>query len=910
MILRALLALWTSVARPMGDHLWQSTLFLAVAAILVLALRKNQARVRYWVWLTASVKFLIPLTLLTALGSHLATPRVSTPAQVLVYSAVEDFSQPFAGQQTPVIYHSTPTAAPVSLLHLLPAIVVAVWLVGIAVVLLRWVIGWVRISLMVRKAASVGEGPEVEALRCLESSLGVRTPIRLVLSPDWMEPGIFGVFRPMLIWPEGISQHLDDRHIEAILAHEVCHARRHDNLTAVLHMLVDAIFWFHPLVWWVGARLEAERERACDEEVSLLCNQPHVYAESILRVCKFCSESPLTCVSGVTGADLKRRVVQIMTEQAGRKLTPVKKLLLAATGLLVIAVPIMLGQATAARRFMLAAIKDAPQPVQFAAHAMLTESQEPAGEEIAASTQNSPNREQPSSDPATASDSSPQFDAASVKPSDASNSHRGFNGSPGGRVFFGGSARMLVQYAYGLQDYQVTGGPDWASSDTFVINAVPPDDSPSRKIAIRNGEPTAEQRRMLQSLLRDRFGLQCHFETKEGEVYVLTRGASPLQFVAPKNPDDPPGATVIFKGTDKGMIEDGEARGRNTTIDYLAIQFGRYLRVPVINQTGITGSWDFQLDPVDPDNQDIPTAVYSVVDRLGLKIKRGRGPVQTLIIDHIEKPTVDGAEVQPAASVVPVAMVQEKAQGSKAMVANADPGFEVATIKPSAPDGPGKRFGWRGGHLITSKTNLNDLIAFAYGLHAKQIVDAPAWFGTDLYDIEGKPDTEGLPSMKQLGMMVQKLLADRFKLTFHHDKRELSVYVISVASGGPKMTKSTASSDDDQGFGFKGLGNLTVSNMTMADFASWMQSGVMDRPVVDQTGLTDRYDFQLKWTPDDSQFAQFRTAGATAPSPSDDPNAPPSLYTALQEQLGLKMRPGKVPDDIIVIDHVERPSPN
>ncbi len=244
------------------------------------------------------------------------------------------------------------------------------------------------------------------------------------------------------------------------------------------------------------------------------------------------------------------------------------------------------------------------------------------------------------------------------------------------------------------------------------------------------------------------------------------------------------------------------------------------------------------------------------------------------------------------------------------MDANANPSFEVATIKPSPPNKPGKGFGFRGGHFMTRNTNLNDLIAFAYGLHAKQIIDGPAWFGTDLYDIEAKPDTEGRPNQKQMQTMVQKLLADRFQLKFHHDKRELSVYVITVASGGPKMTKSTSAPNDPSAFFFRALGDLTVRNQSMADFATWMQSGVMDRPVVDQTGLTDRYDFQLKWTPDESQFGQFRGTGAVVPPPPDDPKAPPSLYTAMQEQLGLKMGPAKVPDDVIVIDHVEKPSEN
>jgi uncharacterized protein (TIGR03435 family) len=245
-----------------------------------------------------------------------------------------------------------------------------------------------------------------------------------------------------------------------------------------------------------------------------------------------------------------------------------------------------------------------------------------------------------------------------------------------------------------------------------------------------------------------------------------------------------------------------------------------------------------------------------------------------------------------------------------AMAADANPSFDVATIKPSAPDAKGKGFGFRGGHFVTFNTNVNDLIAFAYGLHSKQIVGGPDWFGVDLFDIEAKPDAEGRPNLKQMGIMVQKLLTDRFKLTFHHEQRELSVYVIGVAGGGPKMTKSTAAPNDPQGFQFRGLGDLIVRNMTMKDFASWMQSGVMDRPVVDQTGLTDRYDFTLKWTPDDSQFAQFRGAGVSVPPPTDDPKAPPSLYTAITEQIGLKMGPAKAPDDVVVIDHVEKPSAN
>jgi uncharacterized protein (TIGR03435 family) len=245
----------------------------------------------------------------------------------------------------------------------------------------------------------------------------------------------------------------------------------------------------------------------------------------------------------------------------------------------------------------------------------------------------------------------------------------------------------------------------------------------------------------------------------------------------------------------------------------------------------------------------------------------------------------------------------------KPMAPDAKPGFDVATIKPSVPGKPGKGIGFRGRHFTAVNFDVNDLIALAYGLHVKQITGAPDWFGTELFDIDGVPDVEGQPSQKQMDIMMQKLLADRFKLVFHHDKKELAVYAITLGKSGPKMDKSTVGPNDPIGFGFRKLGVLSVHNLTMADFATWMQASVMDKPVVDQTGLTDRYDFTLTWTPDDTQFAQFRSTGATIPT-TEDPNAPPSLYTAVQEQLGLKLEPVRAPDDVIVIDHVEKPSAN
>jgi uncharacterized protein (TIGR03435 family) len=241
------------------------------------------------------------------------------------------------------------------------------------------------------------------------------------------------------------------------------------------------------------------------------------------------------------------------------------------------------------------------------------------------------------------------------------------------------------------------------------------------------------------------------------------------------------------------------------------------------------------------------------------------------------------------------------------MAADADPAFEVATIKPSKPDQQGKGFLVRGRTFSTINTNLSDLITFAYGLHARQIVGGPTWLETEKYDIEAQPDQPGQPNDKQLKLMVKKLLTERFKLTFHNEKKELSVYALTVGKSGPKLTKSEGDPNGLPGLFFRGLGVLPATNATMGDFAGVMQTAVLDRPVVDLTGLTGRFNFTLTWTPDESQFGGL---GIKVPPPTEKADAPPGLFTAIQEQLGLKLEPTKAPVDVLVIDHVEKPSDN
>lgn len=261
----------------------------------------------------------------------------------------------------------------------------------------------------------------------------------------------------------------------------------------------------------------------------------------------------------------------------------------------------------------------------------------------------------------------------------------------------------------------------------------------------------------------------------------------------------------------------------------------------------------------------------------------------------LERATPDTAWVIPT---LPAAL--------RPMAADAHPVFDVATIKPSDPNAPGQGMTVRGRQVVTFNTTVNDLVSFAYNVHARQVIGGPAWFGTDKFNVTGQPDVEGLPNVEQMRGMMQQLLADRLKLKFHREKKEQPVYALMVGSKGPTLTKSAGDPNGLPGLAFRGLGNLRVVNAMMGDFAALMQSSVLDRPVVDQTGLTGRYDFTLTWTPDETQFL---SSGVRVPPPSPDSKVP-GLFTAIQQQLGLKFEPTRLPVDTIVVDSVARPTEN
>jgi len=234
----------------------------------------------------------------------------------------------------------------------------------------------------------------------------------------------------------------------------------------------------------------------------------------------------------------------------------------------------------------------------------------------------------------------------------------------------------------------------------------------------------------------------------------------------------------------------------------------------------------------------------------------------------------------------------------------AAPEIEAATIKPVKEANPNNMHDTTVGRRLSMRyTTLRDLMMMAYEVDPRQIAGGPAWVATDEYDID-LVVADGVQVNQCEEAVLAELLADRFQLKFHREQRVMAVYVLEVAKGGPKLKASDANSAENSGC--EHLGVCNFHKRTLANFARFMQFVVLDRPVMDKTGTAGTFDFTLKWTPDESQFNGM---GFHVPVP-EGTTALPGLFTAIQEQLGLKLEPQKVPAEVLVIDHVERPSEN
>jgi uncharacterized protein (TIGR03435 family) len=523
-----------------------------------------------------------------------------------------------------------------------------IWILGSVVLLLRWTRRWLTLRQLVVRGTPLVDGRETEILGRLTgcpSAEWRRDPLLQILAVDsTIEPGVVGVFRPVLLWPATISARLSDEQIAAIFTHELAHVRRRDNLWAAVHMAVEAMCWFHPLVWWMRARLLDERERACDEAVMHGGRAPQPYAESILRTCEFYLESPLPCVTGVTGADLKRRIETIMRNRPTEALGRARALLLSLFAMATIAAPIGVGVLRAPR--------------------------------LLAQT-------------ATVG-SGPAFETVSIK--------RNTSGAPGGlsRVQSNHytatniTLRQLILNGYGILQGQLVAGPalataDFTNGEHFDIEASLPDGAAANQFS-----------EMMRRMLVDRFKLAAHTETREMPVYSLVKARPDGQLgpalkpttevcagretaggpgARPGGPGPaasapPAGSVDAQKTANLGIVVGGRQQagpgcgalqfgpgqfiGHAVGIDMLVnalVNRGPITGIDrvVLDRTALKDRYDFELKWAPPgraggpapapDDPDRPSLFTALQEQLGLKLEPQRAPIEVLIVESAAMPT-------------------------------------------------------------------------------------------------------------------------------------------------------------------------------------------------------------------------------------------------------------------------------
>lgn len=554
-------------------HVWQSSLFAGFVALLTLALKGNRAEVRYRLWQAASLKFLVPFSLLMAAGrvwEWKTAVAVASPLSAAIDRVTEPLASPLAG------WPGAASGANWTLwswnmatwnASIWPALLATIWLCGFAAVLYRWWTRWqsVRASL-------------VNATR-----LPIASPVPVMSTPSRLEPGVFGIFRPVLLLPDGIAARLTPAQMQAVLAHEFCHVRRRDNLAAAIQMFIEAVFWFHPMAWWIGSRMVEERERACDEDVLRAGSAPEVYVEGILSVCRHYLESPLACASGVTGADLKKRVAAIMAGTALAKLSPAKRLLLAAAGAAMVAGPFVYGMI--------------PQPQL-------------------------------------------RFDVAVIKPAKNEGGRGSLEILPGGGIRAGGwTTKQFVAFAYGVQENQVAGGPAWMTADFYSILAKPEqgDGTDERVKTVAPGTPGwARLQERMRTLLEERFQLTIRRDKKEVPGYALVPAKGgvklkPSEYVGPANT----------------MRSQGAINARGGSMEMLATVLSNFLGRSVANRTGLSETYDYKLeyaqtDPnAEPSDSNAASIFTALQEQLGLKLEAAKVSNDVIVITRLEKPSAN-----------------------------------------------------------------------------------------------------------------------------------------------------------------------------------------------------------------------------------------------------------------------------
>ncbi|MGC3979964.1 MAG: M56 family metallopeptidase [Steroidobacteraceae bacterium] len=591
----------------LANHLWQSTLFAGAVWVLTLILRKNSARIRYSLWLAASIKFLIPVSLLTALGAEMSQSigfERGTQASVISMAA-EQAAQigrltSIGGEASMPLVQVADQARSAGFNKLFIALAI-LWAIGALAVAERWFSRWLQIR------TALGQSKACD--------LAFVVPVRL--STSQLEPGVIGIVRPVLLLPEGIDQRLTPQQMSAVLAHERCHLAWRDNLSGALHMLVEALFWFHPLIWWIGKKLVDERERACDEHVIASGHARESYIEGILNVCEQYLKLQLPCVSGMSGATLKQRMEDIMQMQLIERLSGVRKVLLSAVAAIAIAAPIAVGVLTAPSVSAQAEPSISAQESQGL----------PQGLKI------------------------PFYRNVSIQRVDIERAGTG-------KILFypealdieNMSLRDVIAALHAVNRTQVVGR-DWNSEPLYNITAEGPIPSaapprPGVDVSLQNQQMYGTA---LYGLLTTHFGMVTRLEKRQMDGYALQLGKG----------DSKPANSAIDPRQRSIVVSSSGYSFNSQPLSQVSYVLTRLLGIPVVDQTELVGNFDFEFKwDGAPDARPDPVAVAKALEQqLGLKLVAK--PVPATIINVVNLKPSSEVVTTPAATSLTIQGVKE-----------------------------------------------------------------------------------------------------------------------------------------------------------------------------------------------------------------------------------------------------------
>lgn len=441
--------------------------------------------------------------------------------------------------------------------------VVALWFAGAIVFWVRLTGGWLIAARMRRISIRQAPSDWQRILDRIKARIGISLPVQLLVSALVQAPTVIGWLRPIVLMPVGALTGLQAEHVEMLLAHELAHIRRHDYLVNVLQSVAEAMLFYHPAVWWISGHIRAEREVCCDDIAVATTGDAFTYACALADLASRRPAFPNAALAA-NGGSLPERIGRLLNQpvRPGRQsAAPI-----VATILLGLAAWGLSAQTQPARRV---------------------------------------------------------FEAVSIKPNELGGGHSHSHASDG-RLEAEMTAKSLIEMAFQIKSFQVSGGPGWLDENNYTIVAT-------------TGNATALTNELLgqylQSLLTDRFHLVYHRETKQLPVYDL--------LVAKNGPKLTPHANDKEGTSSQGRNGAFHMTGTDLTMAGLSSFLAGHLDRPVLDRTGIQGRYDVKLEWSSPEVADAasPSIFSALQEQMGLRLEAAKGPVEILVVDNIDKPS-------------------------------------------------------------------------------------------------------------------------------------------------------------------------------------------------------------------------------------------------------------------------------